>query len=415
MPVGGQMKKYLYLILFFLVCVPAIAGTIDSYTLKSPPDDADLFVIRDSDDGSTKKVQIGDISGGASSAAGWTDAGTNVHNTSTSDNVAIGTTTPTSKLTVVGNIGVAGSVSSTGTESYIEFSELSSDPDTPESGKGKLFQRDDNHVYYIDDDGTVTDLVSVGAGLEWASATGKIYPTTLTDNVGIGTTITGAKLAIKSPGSTGAESSFLQLANSYTAAMTLLDEPSSGKPRIRMRDASNPNVILAQIDMSGDSFIVEGNIGMGTSLPSGKFDVKGSDFPVVFMERSTSATNSMSGIVKIKNTTDQVSSDGLGAGMSFFMQDSGGSDSELGSIGFVRNGADNTGAFSIRPSTTGTPAEKMVIKANGNVGVGTETPREVLDVIGTVRASGYKSSDGTAGATVTTCTGFKNGLCISGS
>jgi hypothetical protein len=33
---------------------------------------------------------------------------------------------------------------------------------------------------------------------------------------------------------------------------------------------------------------------------------------------------------------------------------------------------------------------------------------------GTVRAAGYLSSDGTAGATVTTCTGFKNGLCISG-
>ena len=32
----------------------------------------------------------------------------------------------------------------------------------------------------------------------------------------------------------------------------------------------------------------------------------------------------------------------------------------------------------------------------------------------TVRAGGYESSDGTAGATVTTCTGFKNGLCISG-
>jgi ABC-type transport system substrate-binding protein len=28
--------------------------------------------------------------------------------------------------------------------------------------------------------------------------------------------------------------------------------------------------------------------------------------------------------------------------------------------------------------------------------------------------TGYKSVDGTTGATVTTCTGFKNGLCISG-
>lgn len=134
------MKKYLYLILFFLVCVPAIAGTINSYTLKSPPDSADTVVIYDSDDGSTKKAQIGDISGSGSSSGinwtaytdltslangnefivndsgtsksinwevfqtqlpsstsgGWTDGGTNVYLTLTTDNVAIGTTTPNS-------------------------------------------------------------------------------------------------------------------------------------------------------------------------------------------------------------------------------------------------------------------------------------------------------------------------------
>jgi hypothetical protein len=33
---------------------------------------------------------------------------------------------------------------------------------------------------------------------------------------------------------------------------------------------------------------------------------------------------------------------------------------------------------------------------------------------GVIRPAGYKSSDDTAGVTVTTCTGFKDGLCISG-
>ena len=38
-----------------------------------------------------------------------------------------------------------------------------------------------------------------------------------------------------------------------------------------------------------------------------------------------------------------------------------------------------------------------------------------LIVTGTIKpTSGYQSTDGTAGATVTACTGFKNGLCISG-
>lgn len=66
------MKKYLYIILFFLVCVPAIAGTINSYTLKSPPDDADTIVIYDSDDGSTKKIKVGDISS-SGSGINWSD------------------------------------------------------------------------------------------------------------------------------------------------------------------------------------------------------------------------------------------------------------------------------------------------------------------------------------------------------
>lgn len=37
-----------------------------------------------------------------------------------------------------------------------------------------------------------------------------------------------------------------------------------------------------------------------------------------------------------------------------------------------------------------------------------------VDTNGIITPGGYKSNDGTTGATVTTCTGFKNGLCISG-
>lgn len=98
------MKNYIYLFLFLLIiCTPAIAGTIHSYTLKSPPDDADEIVIYDSDDGSTKKIEVGDISGSGSSA--WTDGGTSISPTTTSDTVGIGTTATSTALMFISNGG----------------------------------------------------------------------------------------------------------------------------------------------------------------------------------------------------------------------------------------------------------------------------------------------------------------------
>ena len=49
-----------------------------------------------------------------------------------------------------------------------------------------------------------------------------------------------------------------------------------------------------------------------------------------------------------------------------------------------------------------------------NVGIGSTSPREKLEVNGNIRPTGYKSSDGTSGVTVTTCTSFKDGLCVAG-
>lgn len=126
------MKRYIYLFLLLLIiCTPAIAGTIHSYTLKSPPDDADEIVIYDSDDGSTKKIEVGDISG----------SGSGINWSSYTD------------LTSLGNAN--------------EF--IVNDSGTSKSINWEVFQ---------------TQLPSSS----WISSGGVLYPTTTTDTIGIGTT-----------------------------------------------------------------------------------------------------------------------------------------------------------------------------------------------------------------------------------
>jgi len=61
--------------------------------------------------------------------------------------------------------------------------------------------------------------------------------------------------------------------------------------------------------------------------------------------------------------------------------------------------------------TTATALHLGIPTASTNVTIGTAFS---LIADGVIQAGGYKSSDGTAGVTVTACTGFKNGLCISG-
>jgi hypothetical protein len=53
--------------------------------------------------------------------------------------------------------------------------------------------------------------------------------------------------------------------------------------------------------------------------------------------------------------------------------------------------------------------------STSRVGIGTTTPTEKLDVAGSVRASGYKAADGTAGSSTSTGGAtFKNGLYTAG-
>lgn len=337
------MKKYLYLILFFLVCVPAIAGTINSYTLKSPPDDADTIVIYDSDDGSTKKIAVGDISGsgaginwssypdlttlssaqeflinnaGTSSSAnwevvqaniptgGWTDSGTNLYTTTTTDTVSIGTTTSNSSLEIVeqsgvhpfmvssaidgrgdsfvvsssGNVGVGTSTPKRILDVRSSGVNVARFISTSASGQGAGTA----DIQIVTDDGAALSSGDKFSTLQFAAASDSSH------SIGSSTGITSYALSdwtgsnyhsrmdfeITSSGS-NARQSRMSLANANLGIGTI--NPLSRLSIIGsgVSVATSVSSTFAQTSAPSAGSIFEGNVGIGTYSPVSKLEVNG--------------------------------------------------------------------------------------------------------------------------------------------
>ena len=117
-----------------------------------------------------------------------------------------------------------------------------------------------------------------------------------------------------------------------------------------------------------------GNVGIGTTGPGTKLQVKTED----------SATNSITDILSLIHTTTGTQAAGFGSGIGF--QNERASDgiliTDAGRIAAVTESTDglNGLAFYTRPSAG--LAEKMRIQYDGNVGIGTTTPANALVING---------------------------------
>jgi hypothetical protein len=112
-----------------------------------------------------------------------------------------------------------------------------------------------------------------------------------------------------------------------------------------------------------------GNVGIGTSSPAHNLEIV--------------ATNggSINDTLQIRNNA---TSSGTGSRIRFINSTDENSDTNGAAIASVRNGDDNDLVFEAENS------EAMRIDHAGNVGIGTTSPGETLDVDGTIRAdSGY--------------------------
>jgi len=195
--------------------------------------------------------------------------------------------------------------------------------------------------------------------------------------VGIGTTTPASFLDVKGDGS---------------ATNIIRGTDSGGVIRYRLdqsfnsywRNSSGTDVI--KLATTADSYINTGyKFGIGTASPA---------FTLTSSELSSGSKT------RPLNIVNPATADGTAVGLTFTTSTTTtGISSEI-VCERVNSGNYNDLAFST--NNNGALSEKMRIRYDGKVGIGTTSPAEKLDVNGSIIATGYKSSDGSAGITNTT-------------
>jgi hypothetical protein len=175
-------------------------------------------------------------------------------------------------------------------------------------------------------------------------------------NVGIGTDSPTRTLSVQGTSSNGIN--VIGVGTTSTRVYAGLNSSNDGYLFVTGNSAESPSLINSA---GGDSYISGGKVGIGTTSPGAKLEIRSDGSAATGAEIRLQHDNN--------NTNDVVSTINFA--------------NNAGSVGMIQAGtagANNTGYIALFTDIAGSSSERMRVNTNGNVGIGTTSPDSPLEV-----------------------------------